>query len=80
VFLGFFILITSLGPFVSATFFPTQIDAGVSVTISRTLAVINAAGITWIIAGWMWYRGHWWWAVICTLTGMMLISVGLPDR
>ena len=79
-FLGFFILLTSFVPFVNAMFSPLSIDAEKQAAISRTLAMINAAAIMWLIAGWTWYRGRWWTAAFCSVIGIVLFSVGLPDR
>ena len=75
-FVGFFILFTSLVPFANAIRLIETGAADVSTAILRTLAAINAAGIAWIVAGWTWFKGRWWLAVCFSLIGLVLISVG----
>jgi len=78
--LGFFILLTSIVPFVNATFSTLNIDTNQQTVVWRYLAMINAAAVTWLLAGWTWYRGRLWLAVFCSMIGIVLFCIGLPDR
>jgi hypothetical protein len=84
-FVGAFLLSTSMGPWLQASFTPKafsdkHVSAEQLATITTMLSLINMTGCAWLVAGWFWYKGQWWLAITSSMLGLALLLAALPDR